>query len=118
MVVWKKIPGYPGYSASSLGQIRNDKTGHVTFGGNAGRYLKVSAYKEGSRVPSLVYVHDLVCRAFWGLPKIGQIVLHGDNDKKNNVPTNVKWGTVSQNTADAWRDGLIKRRPVVLAMPT
>ena len=38
--VWKEIPGYSGYMASSNGEIKNKKTGHISKGGNAGRYLK------------------------------------------------------------------------------
>lgn len=109
MATWKKIPGYPDYSASSNGEIRNDKTGYITKGGNAGHYLKVSVYARGDKKPKLVYVHDLVCRAFKGMPKKNEIVLHDDDDKKNNKSHNVKWGTVSQNTQSAYDNGLIKK---------
>ena len=107
-VVWKPIPGYPGYSASSDGEIRNEETGHVTKGGDAGNYLKVSVYPKGASKPSLCYVHDLVCRAFHGSPKSDKaVVLHKDDDKKNNRASNLCWGTQSENIKSAWDNGLI-----------
>lgn len=109
-MVWKKIPGYPDYSASDQGEIRNDNTKHVTKGGDAGEYLKVSVYAKGERKPKLKAVHDLICRTFKGPPKPGQIVLHKDDKKKNNKPSNLNWGSVSQNTQDAYDNGLIKKK--------
>lgn len=108
-MTWKKIPGYPGYSASSDGEIRNDETKHVTKGGNAGHYLKVSVYKKGDKKPTLCYVHDLVCRAFKGMPPKDHIVGHKDDNKKNNKSGNLSWITISKNTKDAYDNGLIKK---------
>lgn len=108
-MVWKTIPGYPGYSANSEGHIRNEKTGHVSKGGNAGEYLKVSVYAKGAKKPSLCYVHDLVCRAFHGLPSKGQVVLHKDDNKKNCKPSNLKWGSQSENIKSAYDNGLISK---------
>lgn len=36
------------------------------------------------------------------------IVLHKDNNKTNINVNNLKWGTVSENTKQAYKDGLIK----------
>lgn len=36
------------------------------------------------------------------------IVMHIDNNKCNNCVSNLKWGTVSENTKQAFDDGLIK----------
>ena len=109
-MAWTKIPGYPGYSASSDGEVRNDDTGYVTKGGNAGHYLKVSVYKKGDKKPTLCYVHDLVCRAFKGHPPKDHIVGHDDDNKKNNKPGNLNWITISKNTQDAYDNGLIKKK--------
>ena len=51
-------------------------------------------------------VHKLVANAF--IPKIDgkNIVGHQDNDKTNNVYTNLYWTTVSENTKKAFNDGL------------
>lgn len=105
---WYEIPGYSGCCANRKGEILTKKTGHITKGGNAGRYLKVSAYKDGRDTPSLVYVHDLVCRAFHGLGTEGRVVLHANNDRRDNTPKNLCWGTQSKNITDVYRDGLRK----------
>lgn len=105
---WYEIPGYAACCANRKGEILTKKTGHVSKGGNAGRYLKVSAYKDGAKVPSLVYVHDLVCRAFHGVPKAGQVVNHKDDRRDNNKPSNLEWNTQSQNIKDTYKRGLRK----------
>lgn len=104
--VWKNTPSWPGYQASSLGRIRR-----VMVRGNAHppRILTGTIYKSGYRmvqtswggVKEGVSVHCLVCEAFHG-PKRPEapIVRHLDNDKLNNVPENLTWGTYIENAAD------------------
>lgn len=106
---WFPIPGFEGYYANGKGQILNSRTGLETYGGRAGRYLKVSVYRTGADRPSLCYVHDLVCRAFHGLPQKGQVVLHLDDNRTNNKPTNLRWGSQSENVKSAWANGLRNR---------
>ncbi len=105
---WYEIPGYNGYCANRKGEILTKKTGNATKGGNAGRYLKVAVYKDGAEIHSLQHVHDLVCRAFHGLPKEGQVVLHDDDDRWNNTPSNLMWGTQSDNIKATYTNGLRK----------
>ncbi len=103
---WYEIPGFSGCCANRKGEILTKKTGHVTKGGNAGRYLKISAYKDGNDSPSLYHVHELVCRAFHGKPKAGQVVLHKHNDRQDNRPSELRWGTQSENIKQVYADGL------------
>lgn len=103
---WYEIPGYSGYLANRNGHILNKKTKNFSVGGRAGRYLKVSAYKDGLNKPSLYYVHDLVCRAFNGPPLDNQVVLHKDNTRHNNTPANLSWGSQSENILQVYKDGL------------
>lgn len=103
---WFEIPGYAGYAANRKGEVLTKKTRNSTLGGNAGRYLKVDVYRDGDEKSTLRYVHDLVCRAFHGPPKKGQVVLHKNNKRKDNRPNNLKWGTQQQNVKDAYKDGL------------
>lgn len=52
-------------------------------------------------------VHILIAEAF--IPnddKNKNIVMHIDNNKQNNNIENLKWGTVSENTQQAYDDGL------------
>lgn len=105
---WYPIPGYSGYLANKKGEILNKKTQNKTKGGNAGRYLKVSVYRDGDDVATLQYVHDLICRAFHGLPKEGQVVKHKNDKRWDNVPTNIEWGTQSSNIKETYSRGIRK----------
>jgi hypothetical protein len=51
-------------------------------------------------------VHKLVAEAFVPNPNNYPIVMHLDNQKTNNNSSNLKWGTVSMNTTQAYQDGL------------
>lgn len=51
-------------------------------------------------------VHRLVAEYFVDNPNNLPIVMHLDNDKTNNHYTNLKWGTVQENTQQAFDDGL------------
>lgn len=55
-------------------------------------------------------VHRLVALAF--VPNEDKIkntiVMHKDNNKTKNIYSNLKWGTISENTGDAYKDGLVK----------
>lgn len=55
-------------------------------------------------------VHRLVAETFLENddPKNKTIVMHLDNNKTNNCVSNLKWGTVSENTQQAVNDGLIR----------
>lgn len=52
-------------------------------------------------------VHRLVAEAYLPNPANLPIVMHLDNDKSNNMVSNLKWGTVSENTQQAFDDGLL-----------
>ena len=43
------------------------------------------------------YVHQVVCETFHGPKPEGMEVLHLDDDKTNYDPSNLKWGTPSEN---------------------
>ena len=110
-VIYKKVPGYSNVEAGSDGTIRFTETGTTTKGGVAGAYRRVSVVvNQKEKTRRLVYVHDLVCRAFHGKPGKDQVVLHKDNDKLNCKPDNLSWGSQSDNIKDAHAEGLIKRK--------
>ena len=108
-VTWKDIPGYKQYEVNAKGELRNKKTQRISKGGNAGRYLKVSVYPDGSKVPHLEYLHILVCKAYHGTGSKGQVVLHKNNIRSDVRPSNLKWGSQSDNIQEAYDDGLIKK---------
>lgn len=51
-------------------------------------------------------VHVILAKAWIPNPNNLPIVMHLDNNKQNNCIENLKWGTVSENTKQAFDDGL------------
>lgn len=51
-------------------------------------------------------VHRLVAKYFLNNPNNLPIVMHLDNNKQNNHYSNLKWGTIQENTQQAYNDGL------------
>lgn len=110
MEEWKAIPGYDGlYEASSKGRIKSlfridrmnrkvyEKIRKVDFGGSG--YLQVSLSKYGKK--KAFSVHTLVAMAFLGHKPNGTqsiIVDHKDNDKTNNIITNLQLTTQRINS--------------------
>jgi len=52
-------------------------------------------------------VHRLVAEAFIPNPNNYPIVMHLDNCKTHNNVNNLKWGTIQENTLQAYEDGLL-----------
>jgi hypothetical protein len=73
---------------------------------NGYSYVSIKS-KSGKQVQRRV--HILVAKAFIKKPDSNyNIVMHKDNNKTNNNINNLKWGTLSMNTQQAYGDGLIK----------
>lgn len=102
---WRAVPGFPGYEVSDRGRVRSLQRGRPRIlrpdRGNRG-HLRVTLYRGGQR--HVRWVHQLVLLAHEGEP----IVLHADDDPTNNALGNLRWGTRTENAADAVRNG---RRP-------
>lgn len=60
-------------------------------------------YNEGQKQRR---VHILVAEAYIPNPNNYPVVMHLDNDKQNCCVENLKWGTVKENTQQAFDDGL------------
>ena len=96
--VWKAIPEMEHYEASSLGRIRSLKGKGVVLSqhlrGGKILYLCVSFNNKAS------YVHRLIATAFIANPDSLPCVRHLDDDQFNNVPSNLLWGTHTDNMND------------------
>lgn len=116
--IWKPIPGYEGlYEASNLGRIRSvdrelvqrNNKGSVSVFRRKGRilaqrmssagYLRVNLSKDDEH--STHHVHKLICLAFYGVPESGRDqAAHNDGTRTNNVLSNLRWATTSENMQD------------------
>lgn len=103
--VWRDVPGWPGYSVSSLGRVRSSKRGtpRELYSESDRDYRRVTVYRDGR--PHHKGIHQLVALAFIGSCPEGMEVRHLDGDGSNNVPSNLAYGTSSTNQRDKVRHG-------------
>lgn len=112
--IWKPIPGFIGYEASTEGRIRK-----VTYGilkpqvspTRTSDYPRVHIYNKriGGTHQRRHMVHILVARAFIGECPEGMEHNHKDGNKLNARPDNIEFMTRSQNARHAY-DVLGKQR--------
>lgn len=106
---WKPIPSVPGLEASSFGRIRvipyqgkMPYGGFRTYGGTptCGQWVEKEQryiYNRGGK-DRTYRVARLVCESFNGPASFpNAVVMHDDENPRNNVPTNLIWGTQKQN---------------------
>lgn len=87
--VWKDIKDYEDeYEISNLGRVRNKKTKKIlkTWLNHNG-YLRVELSKNGKH--KFYFVHRLVYEAFIGEIPEGMQVNHKDENKQNNILSNI-----------------------------
>lgn len=116
--VWKPVPNFEYYEASSFGRVRSlDKIVNGKYGNKAlikGRilkptlgkkYLMVGLYRNRKNIS--LHVHVVVASAFHKKPDYKVEVLHLNDIKTDNRAINLKWGTNVENMKSAWANGLI-----------
>jgi hypothetical protein len=92
MEQWVPLLGYPGYSASSLGQVRNDKRDRIlTVVQLPTSYAYVGLVKDGIQVKRSV--SKLISETFLPIPVISTFTtpIHFDGDLANCRVENLAW---------------------------
>lgn len=103
--MWKKIIGFPNYSVSSFGNVRNDSTMHILKPWEStGNYLYVALCDKGKKKTKRV--HRIVAEAFCLKHYDDTEVNHIDGDKKNNNAENLEWVTKSENVIHSYNNRL------------
>ena len=102
---WRPVRGHEDfYLISSNGQVWNLRLNRtLKQRWLDGRYLAVMLRVNGKQVTKKI--HHLVAEAFIGPRPDGMLCLHRDDDRSNNTPDNLYWGTAKQNQADCTRNG-------------
>lgn len=105
-MIWVKLKGYKGYSASDVGAIRNDRTGRILKAGKAPNgYWHVSLPNGSGYVTKTV--HRLICTSFHGNPPFPEAqVNYKDGLKENCRSDNLEWVSGHDNIHHAIRSGL------------
>ena len=100
--LWKPVNFGTTYEVSSLGRVRNTKTGKVLEGTlNEDGYVRVYLSENGKHSKhKSFYVHLLVAEAFIGPCPEGQQVRHWDGNQQNNRRDNLLHGTPKENCED------------------
>lgn len=104
------IPGFPGYAASSDGNIWSRQDGPD---GPSWRLKKLSKTANGYLVTGLTVggvtktylVQRLVLLAFVGPCPPGMEAAHDDGNRENNTLANLRWATPTENQGDRRRHG-------------
>lgn len=118
-IVFKSIPGFEGYFASSLGDVwsqRRNRCFKLKSWVSKNGYPYVGLFLDRKQIK--YQVGHFVCLAFHGLAPRHEDgrpydARHLDGNPKNNAPSNLAWGTRSQNQRDIiWYGG----RTVTVAM--
>lgn len=96
--VWKEITGYENnYSVSNMGLIKNLCSGKILRSeAPSADYNRIGLQKDG--IFNFFAVHRLVALHFVDNPENKPIVHHIDEDKWNNIFTNLKWATHKENS--------------------
>ena len=95
--IWKDVKGYEGlYQVSNLGRVKRVETDRIlkplkhTKG-----YYRVDLSKNGSQ--SKKFIHRLVAQVFIPNPDNKSQVNHIDENKTNNLVSNLEWMTAKEN---------------------
>lgn len=108
--VWRSIPGFSGYEASSHGRIRSldriDSIDRIAFGRvlspyvNSRGYFHVRIRGDLEKLAHTISVHSLVALTFHGPRPALHAVAHNDGCPGNNSPSNLRYATHKENESD------------------
>lgn len=120
--IWYPIPGLPGYEISSEWRVRSflvrGRCAGGSYRGVTTRPRILSIYKLPigylafrTRIDGkarTIYLHHVIAELAYGVRPDGLGILHRDDDKMNNFPSNLVFGTQAENLADARRNGRLR----------
>ena len=104
---------FDGYYVDHVGRVWSAPRAHfkrwrLLGHPNPDGYL-VASLIVGGRSFSRQILHRIICETFHGPPKIGHVARHLNDDPIDNRPANLAWGTPSDNSADAIKNGRLLR---------
>jgi hypothetical protein len=126
--IWKTIPGFERYKVSSTGRVRSTGRWAAKVNGMPERWLNPKELKlfdsrstyegrhykgvdltkdvPGGTVRKRMHCHVLVLMAFVGpRPSKKHVGMHKNDVPDDNRVSNLRWGTYSENTKEAYAKG-------------
>ena len=109
--LWKEIPGYPNYEASTLGNARNKNTGCIIKQQVKGGYYCFSIQGKAFKV------HRIIAMTFIPNPGNKFTVNHKNHNKLDNSVINLEWASITEQNRHKRKtpreiQKLISSRPV------
>jgi hypothetical protein len=92
---WRAIAGFPGYSVSNVGRVRNEQSGRILLQTLHRGHYRVGLMNHGRQIHC--FVHRLVVQAFVGPIPEGLEVDHIDRNGTNNIVSNLRIVSKSEN---------------------
>jgi len=120
--MWRRVPGFPDYEASSDGQIRSVERVIQQKNGSKRKFpskvLTPGLNTRGYHIVTLIGpdrsrntrpIHRIVLETFDRPRKEGEECRHLDGNHQNNALTNICWGTPRENMDDKIAHGTYVR---------
>ena len=106
MATWKNLQDNR-YEVSDNGDIRNKKTGRILKQSpNKHGYSRVSLSNGAGNIPTIIFPHREVAKAFIPNPDNKPEVNHKNTNKMDPRKDNLEWVTSKENTNHAIQNGL------------
>ena len=103
---FRGIDEFPSYLFTECGKVFSKRKNRFLIPqacGNALNYKIVTLCENGKQ--HRIFVHALICAAFYGPRPKGYVTNHKDLNRGNNHASNLEWVTQSENVRHAYANG-------------
>ena len=106
--IWKIIPDFKKYEASTFGRIRNRKTKRLINRALLSSGYCVSSLRKDNKRKNIRF-HRIIAQTFIPNPENKPTVNHKDKNRQNNHVDNLEWATQAEQNAHQLKNKIKKR---------